>query len=151
MILPIAIIDAFTDKAFSGNPAAVCLLDHSLSESQMQLIAMEMNLSETAFVERTSEHGVFSLRWFTPMVEIDLCGHATLASAFWMKESGWASDSEIIRFQTRSGELRVKTKEGQLTMDFPLIPTFSDTHPRFSSELFGKDRSCCPNPEMLDL
>ncbi len=137
MVLPIAIIDAFTDKAFSGNPAAVCLLDHSLSESQMHLIAMEMNLSETAFVERTSEHGVFSLRWFTPTVEIDLCGHATLASAFWMKESGWASDSEIIRFQTRSGELRVTDRKGQLTMDFPLIPTFSDTHPRFSSELFG--------------
>src|SRR5690606_36606682 len=137
MVLPIAIIDAFTDKAFSGNPAAVCLLDKALSESQMQSIAMEMNLSETAFVERTSEHGVFSLRWFTPSVEIDLCGHATLASAFWMTESGWASDLEMIRFQTRSGELRVRKHGEQLRMDFPLIPTFTDTHPYFSEEIFG--------------
>lgn len=137
MILPIAIIDAFTDKAFSGNPAAVCLLDHSLSETQMQSIAMEMNLSETAFVERTSEHGVFSLRWFTPTVEIDLCGHATLASAFWMKKSGWTTDLEVMRFQTKSGELRVKSNEGQLTMDFPLIPIIPDTHPKFGLELFG--------------
>ncbi|GAA0880386.1 PhzF family phenazine biosynthesis protein [Algoriphagus jejuensis] len=138
MNLPIAIIDAFTDKPFAGNPAAVCLLDHSLTATQMQAIAMEMNLSETAFVERTAEHGVFSLRWFTPTVEIDLCGHATLASAFWMKESGWASDSKVFRFQTRSGELCVKNIDSQLTMDFPLIPTYTDTHPRFSSELFGK-------------
>jgi PhzF family phenazine biosynthesis protein len=138
MTIPIAIIDAFTEKPFSGNPAAVCLLDHHLSVEQMQSIAMEMNLSETAFVERTEEHGVFSLRWFTPLVEIDLCGHATLASAFWMNETGWASDLSEIRFQTRSGELRVRVHEDQIRMDFPLIPTFSDTHPHFSEELFGK-------------
>lgn len=137
MNIPIAIIDAFTEKPFSGNPAAVCLLDHFLTENQMQSIAMEMNLSETAFVKTTSEHGVFSLRWFTPIVEIDLCGHATLASAFWMIESGWAAGLEVIRFQTRSGELRVKSIEGLLTMDFPLIPTIPDTHPEFSLELFG--------------
>ncbi len=137
MNIPIAIIDAFTSKAFSGNPAAVCLLHATLTEQEMQSIAMEMNLSETAFVRGTPEHGVFSLRWFTPTVEIDLCGHATLASAYWMIESGWAADLAMIRFQTRSGELRVKNREGRLTMDFPLIPTFFDTHPRFSSELFG--------------
>ncbi len=137
MILPIAIIDAFTDRAFSGNPAAVCLLEYSLSERQMQSIAMEMNLSETAFVERTLEPGVFSLRWFTPTVEIDLCGHATLASAFWMKESCWAAGLDQMRFHTRSGELRVTVGDGQLTMDFPLIPTVTDSHPHFGSELFG--------------
>lgn len=137
MQIPIAIIDAFSDKAFSGNPAAVCLLQETLTEQQMQTIAMEMNLSETAFVKATPEQGVYSLRWFTPTVEIDLCGHATLASAYWMMESGWAADLELIRFQTKSGELRVKTIEGRLTMDFPLIPTFVDTHPRFSSELLG--------------
>ncbi len=137
MQIPIAIIDAFTDRAFSGNPAAVCLLYDDLSEQQMQAIAMEMNLSETAFVKGTGEQGLFSLRWFTPTVEIDLCGHATLASAFWMIQSGWADGLEVIRFQTRSGELRVRNTEGRLTMDFPLIPTFVDTHPRFSSELFG--------------
>jgi PhzF family phenazine biosynthesis protein len=137
MKLTIAIIDAFTDKAFSGNPAAVCLLNEPLTDQQMQAIAMEMNLSETAFVKATDEHGVFSLRWFTPTVEIDLCGHATLASAFWMLESAWVADLDVIRFQTLSGELRVKRNGERLTMDFPLIPTFSDTHPKFSTELFG--------------
>ncbi|RIW15748.1 PhzF family phenazine biosynthesis protein [Algoriphagus lacus] len=137
MNLPIAVVDAFTDKPFSGNPAGVCLLEKTLSAEQMQAIAMEMNLSETAFVERTAEHGVFSLRWFTPTLEIDLCGHATLASSFWMLQSGWAHEGETIRFQTRSGELRVKSEGGWLIMDFPLIPTFTDTHPRFSLELFG--------------
>ncbi len=137
MQIPIAIIDAFTDRAFSGNPAAVCLLQHRLTDAQMQAIAMEMNLSETAFVERTATLGSFSLRWFTPTVEIDLCGHATLASAFWMIQSGWADGLELIRFQTRSGELRVQASQGQLTMDFPLIPTFTDIHPFFKEELFG--------------
>lgn len=137
MRLPIATIDAFTDQPFSGNPAAVCLLEVPLSERQMQAIAMEMNLSETAFVERTDEEGVFSLRWFTPAVEVDLCGHATLASAYWMIESGWAGDREILRFQTKSGELRVQIIDGKLKMDFPLIPTIPDSHPKFGSELFG--------------
>ncbi|MBN7810713.1 PhzF family phenazine biosynthesis isomerase [Algoriphagus sp. H41] len=137
MQIPIAVIDAFTDKAFSGNPAAVCLLYDTLTDEQMQAIAMEMNLSETAFVKGMEEQGVFSLRWFTPAVEIDLCGHATLASAFWMIQSGWADGLDLIRFQTRSGELRVKSAAGRLEMDFPLIPTFTDTHPHFSEELFG--------------
>ncbi len=137
MNIPIAVVDAFTDKPFSGNPAGVCLLEQALTKEQMQAIAMEMNLSETAFVEPTHEHGVFSLRWFTPTLEIDLCGHATLASSFWMLQSGWAHPGETIRFQTRSGELRVKSEGDWLIMDFPLIPTFTDVHPRFNTELFG--------------
>jgi PhzF family phenazine biosynthesis protein len=80
--IPYVVVDAFTSNPFSGNPAAVFLLHHPLTKELMQSIAMEMNLSETAFVERTSEGGNFSLRWFTPTVEIDLCGHATLASSF---------------------------------------------------------------------
>ena len=138
MNLPIAVVDAFSDRPFAGNPAGVCLLEAPLSAAQMQSIAMEMNLSETAFVERTSERGVFSLRWFTPAVEIDLCGHATLASSFWMLQSGWAQEGENIRFQTKSGELRVKSEGDWLTMDFPLIPTFTDVHPKFRLDLFGK-------------
>lgn len=136
--IPIAVVDAFAEKPFSGNPAGVCLLEAPLSKKEMQNIAMEMNLSETAFVERTEEDGLFSLRWFTPTLEIDLCGHATLASSFWMVQSGWAKEGETIRFQTRSGELRVKSEAGALVMDFPLIPTFTDTHPFFSKDLFGK-------------
>lgn len=137
MNIPIAVIDAFTDRPFAGNPAGVCLLDQPLTPEQMQAIAMEMNLSETAFVARTSNPGFFSLRWFTPTLEIDLCGHATLASSFWMRQSGWAKEGEIIHFDTKSGELRVKSEGEWLTMDFPLIPTFSDVHPFYSQEIFG--------------
>jgi len=136
--IAIAVVDAFTTTPFSGNPAGVCLLDQPLEKEQMQAIAMEMNLSETAFVERTEEHGNFSLRWFTPTLEIDLCGHATLASSFWMLKSGWANEGQTVRFQTLSGELRVKCSVDGLVMDFPLIPTYTDTHPFFSNELFGK-------------
>lgn len=138
MKLGIGIIDAFTDRAFGGNPAAVCLLEQPLSDEMMQLIAMEMNLSETAFVQKTDEKGNFSLRWFTPTVEISLCGHATLASAFWMMRNGWALPGDEIRFQTLSGELKVKSDGDWLEMNFPLIPTFHDTHPYFGSDFFGK-------------
>lgn len=137
MKLPIAIIDAFSYRPFSGNPAGVCLLETDLTADQMQSIAMEMNLSETAFVQKTSEPGFFSLRWFTPTLEIDLCGHATLASAFWMLQSGWAKQGETIHFATKSGELRVVGEEQGLTMNFPLLPTFTDVHPHFKSVLFG--------------
>lgn len=136
--IPIAVVDAFTDKPFSGNPAGVCLLEQPLTKEQMQAIAMEMNLSETAFVERIPDLGNFSLRWFTPMLEIDLCGHATLASSYWMLKSGWAKEGEMVRFHTRSGELRVKCSSDGLVMDFPLLPTYTDTHPFFSEDLFGK-------------
>ncbi|MFN3996503.1 PhzF family phenazine biosynthesis protein [Algoriphagus sp.] len=137
MKIPITVIDAFTDRPFAGNPAGVCLLENPISSDQMQSIAMEMNLSETAFVQKTSMPGFFSLRWFTPTLEIDLCGHATLASSFWMLQMGWAQAGETIHFATKSGELRVKSEGEWLNMDFPLIPTFTDIHPYFSTELFG--------------
>lgn len=138
MRLEIAVVDAFTEKAFSGNPAGVCLLDEPLEKELMQSIAMEMNLSETAFVQRTDNPNHFSLRWFTPTLEIDLCGHATLASSFWMLQKGWAQAGETIYFHTLSGELRVIGNEDGLEMNFPLIPTFEDLHPHFKSELFGE-------------
>lgn len=135
--LAIAILDSFTDRPFSGNPAGVCLLENSISQELMQQIAMEMNLSETAFVERTGDPTVFSLRWFTPAVEVDLCGHATLASASCMFHEGWVKPEEVIQFQTRSGILSV-TKRGEgVCMDFPLIPTTVDTHPDHPITLFG--------------
>ena len=98
--LAIAVVDSFSEKPFSGNPAAVCLLDSPLMKEEMQAIAMEMNLSETAFVEKTKEEGSFSLRWFTPTLEIDLCGHATLAAAHRMYVAGWVKEGKGIRFQT---------------------------------------------------
>ena len=135
--LAIAILDSFSDQPFSGNPAGVCLLENSISQDLMQQIAMEMNLSETAFVERTADPKVFSLRWFTPAVEVDLCGHATLASASWMFHEGWVKPEETIHFQTRSGILSVTKKGEGVCMDFPLISTSEDTHPDHVTTLFG--------------
>ncbi len=135
--IAIAVLDSFSDNPFSGNPAAVCLLENSLQSKEMQAIAMEMNLSETAFVEKTKEEGNFSLRWFTPKVEIDLCGHATLAAAHRMYTAGWVKQGKGIRFQTLSGELRVTKQEDLISMDFPLIPTVLAEHPAYAGEIFG--------------
>ena len=103
--IAIAVLDSFSEKPFSGNPAAVCLLESPLQTTEMQAIAMEMNLSETAFVEKTKEEGSFSRRWFTPTLEIDLCGHATLAAAHRMYTAGWVKEGNGIRFQTLSGKI----------------------------------------------
>jgi PhzF family phenazine biosynthesis protein len=115
-------IDAFTDRVFGGNPAAVCPLDAWIADDVMQAIAAENNLSETAFFVADGEDGTsYDLRWFTPALEVELCGHATLASAFLIFER-FAPDAEILRFQTRSGELTVARKDGMLFLDFPSYP-----------------------------
>src|SRR3712207_2488267 len=103
MGLPIVQVDAFTDRPYAGNPAAVCVLAEPREAEWMQLVAREMNLSETAFLLR--QEGGFSLRWFTPTVEVDLCGHATLASAHVLWETGALAPVEQARFHTRSGLL----------------------------------------------
>lgn len=116
MKLSIYQVDAFTDNVFGGNPAAVCPLKEWISADLMQKIAFENNLSETAFFVR--EGDVFGLRWFTPRVEVDLCGHATLATAHVLfNELGY--DKEEINFETKVGRLVVKKEEGRLMMDFP--------------------------------
>src|SRR5512139_3386166 len=99
-------VDAFTDKIFSGNPAAVCILPEAGDEAWMQKVAREMNLSETAFLHREGDG--YRLRWFTPVVEVDLCGHATLASAHTLYETGSVGERDEIRFHTRSGVLTAK-------------------------------------------
>src|SRR5213595_1423061 len=115
MNLPIIQVDAFTDRPFAGNPAAVCLLPAAAETQWMQDVAREMNLSETAFLVPRSDG--FRLRWFTPTVEVDLCGHATLASAHCLFEDGVTGP---IRFATRSGVLTVDRRaDGSLAMDFP--------------------------------
>ncbi len=139
MKISIATVDSFTNKAFSGNPAGVVLMEDELSSDQMQSIAMEMNLSETAFVQRTEKPDYFNLRWFTPTLEIDLCGHATLASAFWMLKSGWSEEGRSMHFSTLSGELIVKSIGDHLEMNFPLIPTTRGIHPHFSDSFMGKE------------
>lgn len=116
MDLKIYQVDAFTNKLFGGNPAAVIPLEHWLSKDLMQLIALENNLSETVFFV-PNETG-FDIRWFTPEVEIDLCGHATLASAFIIFEKLGYPKNEII-FQSASGPLKVWKHNNMLLMDFP--------------------------------
>ena len=110
------IVDAFTNKPFAGNPAAVCVMDKWPSEESMMKLAMENNLSETAFIVK-EEQG-YHLRWFTPGTEVELCGHATLASSFVILNY-YEPDSDIVRFQTLSGVLTVKRKGNLYEMDFP--------------------------------
>jgi PhzF family phenazine biosynthesis protein len=123
MPLPLFTVDAFAERAFSGNPAAVCLLPSPREASWMQLVAREMSLSETAFVvPRSDGEGEFDLRWFTPAVEVDLCGHATLASAHVLWETGRLDAKSAARFHTRSGVLTA-TKAGELVaLDLPAHP-----------------------------
>ena len=110
-------VDAFTATPFAGNPAAVCVLAEPRDERWMQDVAREMNLSETAFLLR--QDGGFNLRWFTPAVEVDLCGHATLASAHVLWETGELNPSEQARFHTRSGLLLAERRGEWIEMDFP--------------------------------
>ena len=111
-------IDAFTDKPFSGNPAAVCLLEKAADENWMQAVAMEMNLSETAFLFPADDG--YDIRWFTPAVEVNLCGHATLASAYLLYIDGHSDKSETITFYSKSGILRTRFNHGWVTLDFPI-------------------------------
>ncbi|WPP48650.1 PhzF family phenazine biosynthesis protein [Catalinimonas niigatensis] len=114
-------IDAFTDKVFSGNPAAVCITTEPLKESLMQQIATEMNLSETAFLVKKGEG--FHLRWFTPKHEVELCGHATLASAFMLWDKALLPPEEEAVFYTLSGELRTRKEVNEIVLDFPATPS----------------------------
>ncbi len=120
MNLTIFTVDAFTDKPFSGNPAGVCVPDSPLDENLMQKIALEMNLSETAFPLRKDD-GSYSLRWFTPASEVDLCGHATLGSSHILWETGRADKSKELHFHTRSGLLKAGLRDGGIELDFPSI------------------------------
>jgi PhzF family phenazine biosynthesis protein len=120
LFMKIFTVDAFTNKPFAGNPAAVCLLAQPKSEAWMQHVAQEMNLSETAFVYRIKDG--YHLRWFTPAIEVDLCGHATLATAFVLWEVNYLTRNEVARFQTKSGLLTASLKENWIELDFPAEP-----------------------------
>jgi PhzF family phenazine biosynthesis protein len=121
MPAPLYLVDAFTDQPFSGNPAGVCLPAEDRDYLWMQAVAVEMNQAETAFLRRRPD-GDWDLRWFTPMVEVDLCGHATLASAHVLWESKRAPASRPIRFHTKSGVLTCTSASGKIEMDFPAEP-----------------------------
>jgi PhzF family phenazine biosynthesis protein len=113
-------VDAFADNVFAGNPAAVCLLGGPAEPGWMQSVAGEMNLSETAFVE--PQAAGYGLRWFTPVAEVGLCGHATLASAHILYETGLAEPAEPVRFDSVSGPLTARREDGLLVLDFPARP-----------------------------
>lgn len=113
-------VDAFTDQPFKGNPAAVCILDAEPSERYMQDIAAEMNLAETAFLLPMNDG--YSLRWFTPSSEVDLCGHATLASAHILMQRGYIRQGQEVKFYTKSGLLTAKEDEGFIQLNFPATP-----------------------------
>jgi PhzF family phenazine biosynthesis protein len=113
-------VDAFANKPFSGNPAAVCMLDENKDDGWLLSVAAEMNLSETAFLHK-AESG-YNLRWFTPEVEVDLCGHATLASAHILWETGEIKFNDEVIFHTKSGVLKAYKYDNEIMLDFPSIP-----------------------------
>ena len=123
MTWPLFQVDAFTAEPFAGNPAAVCLLDKDAEPAWMQRVAAEMNLSETAFLLPGAEAGRYRLRWFTPTVEVELCGHATLASAHVLWSEGRVGAGTPIRFDTASGPLAARPGAGGgIWLDFPATP-----------------------------
>ena len=122
------VVDAFTDRPFAGNPAGVCVLAQDRDDRWLQNVAREMNLSETAFLWGGPR--AWKLRWFTPTVEVDLCGHATLASAHAIWEAGLADPGAPLTFATKSGELRAGGRPGAITLDFPAEPALeAPPHP----------------------
>ncbi len=135
--IPIWHINAFADRPFNGNPAAVCILDRYSSDQWMQSVAAQMNLSETAFVVPSDEANNFHLRWFTPATEVDLCGHATLAAAHVLLEQKRIDGCSAIRFQTRSGELLCMHSGSRITLDFPATTATKDVDATRAAELLA--------------
>ena len=138
MRLTVTHVDAFSGEAFGGNPAAVCLLPGPADAAWMQRVSREMNLSETAFLVRRDD-GEYDLRWFTPVVEVDLCGHATLASAHMLWESGQVADGSSAVFHTRSGKLSANRRDGWIEMDFPAEPDRPAATPAALADGLGVD------------
>lgn len=134
-------VDAFTDRPFAGNPAAVCWLENEADSRWMQAVAAEMNLSETTFVRRldgdSAAESHFGLRWFTPIVEVDLCGHATLATAHALWTTGHAAAGKPICFHTRSGVLPCRRGGDFIELDFPATPVVEEMSAAPVAEALG--------------
>ena len=135
MGLQIFQVDAFTDEPFKGNPAAVCILPAPRDDMWMQNVAREMNLSETAFLVKQSDG--YKLRWFTPAVEVKLCGHATLASAHILWTEQFLNPNEQARFHTLSGPLTAERKGEWIELDFPAMPPKKARPPRELMKALG--------------
>jgi PhzF family phenazine biosynthesis protein len=132
-------VDAFAEVPFSGNPAAVCILDSEVDEAWMQSVASEMNLSETAFLYSVGDS--YNLRWFTPTVEVDLCGHATLASAHILWEEAYLNPSQRAQFHTRSGLLTASRNAEIIELNFPSDPELETLVPEGLIEALGVNPS----------
>ena len=144
MAIRIVQVDAFTARPFTGNPAAVCVLREAPTEQWMRDVAREMNLSETAFL--TPRDDGYNLRWFTPAVEVDLCGHATVASAHVLWEDGHLPEGQQARFHTRSGLLLADRRGDWIELDFPAkIATAAEAPPDLLSALGVEARSVARN------
>lgn len=129
------LIDAFTDRAFAGNPAGVCLLEEPRPDDWLQAVAREMNQAETAFLLRADRE--YQLRWFTPAVEVELCGHATLASAHFLWEERHLKPKAEARFHTRSGLLTARRQGDWITLDFPATPADPVKTPPYLLDALG--------------
>ena len=129
-------VDAFTDRPFGGNPAAVCLLPEPRPTEWMQSVARELNQPVTAFLQ-SAEEGQWRVQWFTPTVELELCGHATLASAHVLWEAGRLAPGDLARFHTRSGLLTAERRDGVIEMDFPARATAAAEPPAGLVEALG--------------
>ena len=141
--MDIHVVDAFTDRPFAGNPAAVCVLDGPADAAWMQAVAAEMNLSETAFLHPVGD--TWNLRWFTPVAEVDLCGHATLAAAHVLWETGRLAAADAARFDTQSGRLTCRRDGEWIVMDFPRLENRPGTIPGWLPDALGATPS-----EVLD-
>jgi PhzF family phenazine biosynthesis protein len=139
MGLPIFHVDAFADRPFRGNPAAVCILAEPREDPWLQDLAAEMNLSETAFLLKEGEG--FRLRWFTPVMEVDLCGHATLASGHVLWEGGYLKPSQKAHFFSRSGLLTAERKKEWIDLNFPATPAAPAAPPEGLLEALGIEPS----------
>lgn len=129
-------VDAFTDRPFKGNPAAVCILTEEKDDGWMQNVAGEMNLSETAFL-LPQKNGYYNLRWFTPTDEVDLCGHATLSSAHILWERGYIKKDQIAKFETKSGFLSAELKNNWIELNFPAEPANQEQLSDLPAELLN--------------
>ncbi|MDR6979568.1 PhzF family phenazine biosynthesis protein [Streptomyces sp. 3330] len=150
----IRIVDAFTDRPFSGNPAGVLLLDAFPDDNRLQNVALEVNHAETAFAHPLPEGGEadWALRWFTPAAEVDMCGHATLATAHVLHTTG--AHRGPVRFATRSGVLiATPAEDGSITLDFPTAPLTRDEIPDGLAEALGAEPLACfdTGPHVGDL
>ena len=137
MTISMTQVDAFTAEPFRGNPAGVCVLDEEAPEEWMQDVASEMNLSETAFLAQ--REGGYDIRYFTPLVEVPLCGHATLASAHVLWEQGFVPLEEVILLQAKGGRLAARREGAWICLDFPALPAQPAATPGGLSEALGAD------------